>query len=259
MPNPKTIVAGYTTLVATLRARIVAYVNHAWGSLDTYRDADIDRFVNLAVPVVAAGQRQVASLTDAYLASLETTITGRRVRPVGVPASAVTNLRGVPTDEVYRRAGVTTWLALSEGADLATAAARGLDRAQSLAATDVQMAKTAASKFVLDTKTTVTGYRRTLSGGDSCGLCLIASQQRYRRDDLMPIHPGCNCGVEPIYGTRDPGPTVDDDQLAAAGDAIAERLGSTTADRAALIVHEHGEIGPVLAIRGHAFTGPNDL
>ena len=50
--------------------------------------------------------------------------------------------------------------------------------------------------------------------------------------------------------------------LAGARAAIEERFGPDdgTADpRTVMVVHEHGELGPVLTVRGHGFTGPADL
>lgn len=102
----------------------------------------------------------------------------------------------------------------------------------------------------------------------------------------------CDCAVEPIYGHEDVGKYVEpmardeNGNLTVIGDlgdvhqAIADRFGkSDTGARAipdtvrtsgkytgdpvmyrdALIVHHHGEIGPVLAVRGAGFVGPNDL
>lgn len=269
-PDPKVaeIVTFYGGAAALLRARVLTFTATVWGGLESYRDVDIDRFVAAVVPVVTGAQRQIAALTDAYLAAVAAEVLGRPAGPVGVPASVVDSetLRGVAPVEVYRRAGVTVWTALAHGAPIDVAARRGLRRAQSLAATDLQLAKTHAARHVLAQTGDVVGYRRTLTGSRSCGLCVVASTQRYRRGDLMPIHPGCDCGVLPIYGTADPGPVVDVDTLEGVHDAIAERFG--TADRAArgpidyrdaLVVHTHGELGPVLGVRGHDFTGPDDL
>lgn len=237
-------ITAYTDQVAAIRLRVAGFIDRVWGTLADYRDAAIDRFVAAVVPIVAGGQLRVAALTDAYLAQLEAVVLGQPVRPVGVPAALVSAdaLRGVPAAEVYGRVGVTVWTALSNGDGVADAAAKGLQRAHSLAATDLQLAKTHASRHVLDTKDHVVGYRRVLEGGHNCLLCTTASRQRYHKGALMPIHPHCDCSVEPIF-SADPGRDV----------------GQTAAAAADVVVHEHGELGPVLAVRGQEFTGPHDI
>lgn len=271
-PQLHRLVNAYGQQVATIRARVLAYVNATWGDLSDYRDADIARFVKAVIPVVAAGRMQTATLTDAYLATVEATVLGRTVQPVGVTPMQVsaTALRGTPDAEVYSRVGPTVWTALSKGADIAMAASAGLQRAQKLAATDMQLAKTHTTRRILTGKGGVAGYRRVIQGGASCALCIVASTQRYHSGDLMPIHPACDCGVLPIYGDHDPGRVIDPDSLDGVHDRIAERFGASDAGagaipgsvkqyRDALVTHEHGEIGPVLAVRGQAFTSPSDL
>jgi hypothetical protein len=130
------------------------------------------------------------------------------------------------------------------------------------AATDLQLAKTHSSRFVLGGKDHVVGYRRVLEGRKSCGLCIVASTQRYHKDDLMPIHGHCDCGVEPIFGDADPGQVVDTSTLEGVHAAIEERFGVSDRSgrdpvdfRQVLVTHEHGELGPVLAVKGQQFTG----
>ena len=187
------MILGYQAAVAAIRARVVDYVRRTWTGLGRWDRADIDRFVAAVVPAVQAGQLTTASLTDAYLAQLERTVLGTAARTVGVSAATVTTeaLRGVPAVEVYQRAGVTVWTALKGGVSHDQAVARGLKRATDLAATDLQMSKVATAKRVLEQKPNVVGHRRSLRGGSSCGLCIVASTQRYGRGELQPIHPGC--------------------------------------------------------------------
>lgn len=272
-PSPEAlrVVNLYRRQTAALRARVLRYIGATWGNLSAYRDADIDRFVAAVVPVVAGAQRQVASLTDAYLAAVESAVLGTRVAPIGVDTAEVSTsaLRGVEAAEVYHRSGVTVWTALSDGDTLTAAAAKGLNRALDLASTDVQLAKTHATRSILTRKPNVSGYRRVLEGSKSCGLCIVATTQRYHRRELLPIHGGCDCGVMPIYGEKDPGHVIDPTTLDGLHETIAERFGGIDesargrvgipAYRDVLVVHNHGELGPVLSVKGQAFTGPSDL
>ena len=275
-PDVRRIILANRDQTSLLRARILTFVRRLWLGLGNYYDADINRFVRSVVPIIEGGKQQMASLTDIYLAAVEAAALGEKVKPVGVSPSAVTSeaLRGVPASDVYQRAGVTVWTALGGGSDLTDAVTQGLERAVSMASTDLQLAKTHTARRVLSGKPHVSGYRRVLEGASSCALCIVASTQRYHKEALMPIHPVCNCGVEPIYG-EDTGQIIEPDVLDNIHETIAERFGSSDAGareipgvtqggkplryRDVIVVHEHGEVGPVLTVRGHKFTGPNDI
>lgn len=268
------IVNRYRSQTLALRTRLLRFVELSWLGLNDYRTPDIEQFTADVIPVVSGAQRQMASMTDAYLAALATLETGERVLPVGLDVDelSTTAIRGVDVAEVYMRPGVSVWTALSEGSTLPAAVAKGLQRALDLAGTDIQLTKTHASRKVMEAQG-VGGYRRVLEGSKSCGLCIVASTQRYHVGDLMPIHGGCDCGVLPIYGD-DPGRVIDFDTLDGVHDAIAERFGGWDASarggilrdgrripnyREVIVERRHGELGPVLTVRGQSFTGPSDL
>lgn len=284
------VLAAYLATSAALRSRLLAFVAAAYASpTNNYGDAAAAAFAAQVVPVVQAAQRTMASLTSAYLAHLVATAGGGTAAPVGVPAEAVANLRGVDPAEVYQRPYVQLWTELSHGKELADAVDAGARRAASLASTDLQLAKTRTSQIVLANDKRVVGYRRVLVGAHSCGMCVVASSVRYHKSNLMPIHPGCDCAVAPILGTRDPGRTIDSavldvgaaeqavgsegmrffshedvievgDLLGPAHDAIRETFGQAAADahqldyRKVILVREHGELGPTLTVADHKFT-----
>jgi hypothetical protein len=242
----------YAAVVKRVRARVVDYLTTEFARSGSYRDRDLQRFVGLAVPVVIAGQRQVSALTDAYLAQVLTTTLGRPVRPSG----AVNDYpRPTAPTEVYARPYVTVRTKLSEGSKFPEAVSAGVARLVDIAATDLQLAKTHTARQSF-TRNNVQRYRRVLTGSVSCALCYVASTQTYSRGDLLPIHPGCDCSVAPVVGTFDR-----DAELEATHEAIKARL--SEADRGArapdyrkqLIVQEHGDMGPVLAVRGQHFQG----
>jgi hypothetical protein len=256
---------------AQVRRRVVQFVERYWRSMPAYRDADLDRFVKAVLPVVAGGQVQMAQLTASYLASIEQLITGQKVRPVPVRPRDVSTetLRGVPPTTVYRRPGVTVWMALQKGTAFPAAVSSGLNRALDIVTTDLQLARTHTARQSMEGSANVVGYRRVLTGGEDCALCAVASTQRYHVEDLLPIHPGCDCDVAPIIGDRDPGRIINQGLLDDTHEEIAARFGESSAGAGEIpntsalyrdvMIRTHGEMGPLLTIRGHDFTGPDDI
>jgi hypothetical protein len=258
------MLSAYLAASSVLRARLLGLVAASYAGQGGYRDAAAAAFVAQAVPAVQAAQQTMAGLTSAYLAHMISSTAGGTAAPVGVPAELLGNLRGVDPAEVYRRPYVQVWTDLSKGKSLDDAVVAGGRRAASLAATDLQMAKTKAAQVVMQDDGRVTGYRRVLVGAHSCALCVLASTRWYSRDDLSPIHNNCDCAVAPLFGGARPS-EVPAQQI---HDAVARDLGSqyvTAAGKGPInyrdivVVHDHGEIGPVLTVRGQHWQGPSDI
>lgn len=254
--------AQYTRVTGLIRERILTFVTAAFDALPGYRDADADAFVERVLPVVIGAQQQMGSLTDAYLTQLVADMLGTTATAAGVALPE--DLRGVPPEEVYRRPFVTAWTALSQGKTFTEAVGEARNRLLSITETDVQLARTHAARQTM-TRAGARFYRRRLSGAKNCALCVIASTQRYRVADLMPIHPGCHCEPEPLPGDRDPGQVINEQLLREAHDAVAKGVGASDAGgrtpdyRNVIITREHGEIGPLLAVRRQRFTGPSEI
>lgn len=240
-----------------VRDRVDRTMVSAWSQLPSYRDADMDRWRATVLPAVLAGQRTVAQLTAAHLGG----------RGAAVDTWAVTGevLRGVDPAEVYQRPAVTVWAALAAGRSLELAARAGLSRARKLAATDMQLARTHTARAVMSAGG-VQYYARVLSGSENCALCVVASTQRYRVKDLLPIHPGCDCGVRALSPREAVSQVIDEQLLEDVHDVIEEQLGITP-DRGGrapdyrklIVTRQHGEYGPLLTARHRGFTGPDDL
>jgi hypothetical protein len=265
-PSRLQIHRAYRTSQHVMRTRVQLFVNNAWGSLDSWRAPDIERFARRVAPVVAGGQRQMAAMTDGYLAQM----TGART--VGVPPKLVTSaaMRGADTMDVYMRSGPTVWRSLASGSPLQAAVLSGLNRMLSTAATDLQLAKTHSSRYVLERSATVTSYLR-VPEDDACDFCLLASTQRYHAGDLMPLHSRCGCDVDPFEdtGPAGRGGQVQNDDLRQQlqdkgvvvhrGDGKKDFYGEVDGAPVGVAVHEHGELGPVLTKAGDHFTGEHDL
>lgn len=284
------LTAAYIAATQALRARMSGLVGALFGA-QGYRDAGADAYVAAMGPAADAAQQTMAALTDAYLTHQIGAMAGGSVAPLGVTPDLVTGdaLRGVEPAEVLRRPYEQVWAALARGKDFPEAVAIGQRRAESIALTNLQLAKTHTAQAVFARNHHVVGYRRVLTGPHSCGMCVVASTVRYHRADLMPIHPACDCAIAPLMGTEDPGRTInsatltdaahpmgtvhggaqlyrhDDvlelgDLLEPAHRAIEDRFGRRATDgrsidyRKVLLVRQHTELGPVLTVADHRFT-----
>ncbi|WP_261954335.1 hypothetical protein [Streptomyces nigrescens] len=241
-------------------------VGTTWKRLGSWRGSDVAKFQRTALPILAGGQRQVATLTATYLEQLYAEIAGRPSR-VDVDMSRVTGraLRGVDPSDVYERPFKDVWTALSQDEPLDVALERGASRLDTLLKTDLQLTRTHTARDVADQQPQVSYTVREPIGEYNCALCLIASTQRYRKKDLLPIHPGCDCLVKIVRSDYDPGQVVDEARLQAIHDAVAAELGDYDRSgraidyRKVIVTNDHGEIGPLLGFAGQHFTSRTDI
>lgn len=225
------LTAAYRTSLARVRGLVSGAVDRAWVRLGSYNEPDVPRFLAAAVPVVSAAQRHTASLTVAYLAR------AAKVRPPAIDTSALTGAplrNGAAPDEVYRRPFVTVWTALAAGTAWAAAVEAGRARAVATAETDMQLATRATAGAVGNSEDSIVGYRRVVSG-EACELCASVAGAFLSDANVMPLHPGCSCTLEPVIGHA---PQLD-------------------SEPEGVIVHDHGELGPTLAVAGQHFDTLN--
>jgi hypothetical protein len=235
-------------------------------TLPDWRDENIQMFITQMERLMVASKREAAKLAVAYYREISKLEGQRFIAPVISAAELTTSAlrNGADVEQVYTRPFVDMRTALANGKSVSEAINSGAFRAQDLARTEVQLARRGAGLFARGRNSNIVGYLRVLSGSENCALCYVASTQRYRRGDLLPIHPGCDCGEMPIYGNMDPGQVIDEQLLDSTHEAIAQRFG--VSDRGAraidyrlIQVRDNGELGPVLTVRGQNFTGPEDL
>lgn len=273
-PTSDQLTAAYMARSTQIRDRVLTFARTSWGASAALRDADVDRLVARIVPIVQGGQLQLANVTNAYIRGLAE-IEGLRTGVASIDRDQVIGYRGVPAAEVYRRPAVTTYTALADGKPFQAAQAAGLHRLASIITTDLQQARTRQARAGYE----LAGFDytvRVLSGAENCALCVIASTQRYHAGNLMPIHPGCDCGQRGARAGRDPGQVLDQSTLDMAYQQIDAKLtsgetspelgqkrtatGKQLSDLTDLIItREHGELGPTLTWRQDHFTGPDAL
>jgi hypothetical protein len=244
------------------------YIEALWGALSSWQQSDVDSFAKDASSAVASSQEQMADLTASFLTEYRSLALGSAPRTARVNPRRYTALRGVDPLEVYRRPGETVRWKQSEGKTLEEAVHAASLRAVNLATTDLQLAKRNVSADLLKADSKAIAWRRQLEGSYSCGLCIVASTNTYHRDQLLPIHHGCDCSVQPVYDEDEltEHETSADKTLAAAHDVIRDTFGTASADartagdyRDLIIVHNHGELGPVLGVRGQHWVSPGQL
>ena len=234
----------HLTLQERLRAIIVGLVTQAWHGLPGYDEEDVPQFVEQASAAVIAGQTRAVALADAYIARA----LGRG--PLGLNAADLTGpavRNGTPADVEWRRPFVQAWSALGRGVQYEDAIAQGLHRAANMAATDVQLAHLRAYNAIGAADERIVGYQR-VPDGSACTFCRTIAGRRYHKQALQPVHAHCGCGVAPITeATR--------------GDFFGKRENDIVREPypEGVAVHEHGELGPVLAAPGDHFTSLSDF
>lgn len=256
-----TVIRRAQTEQARIRRATVAESLRIWRAIGGVDESDRERFVEAVTPVVRAGQQMTIDVAAAMVGQLAGTV------PAAPPLDDLV-LRGVEMIEVYSRPVVVARTGLSKGKPWAVAMTEAANRLEQLVTTDVQLAKREAAREVMSTDERIVGYRRVLTG-NSCSLCATASTQRYRTEDLMPIHSGCDCEIAPIIGDRDPGQIINRDLLrdlrAEGGPQYWQDRGLSVdesgrviraADEQPLEVaeHVHGELGPVITDAEHSFA-----
>lgn len=217
-PAAKAIAVRYSTNASLVTFKVHQFIRSQWAALEGFGRQDINRFAVAVAPVVTAAQHSVAALSDRYVADLGTAALGRSVQPVGVPGELVEDeaIRGVATEDVYRRPALEIEEQLDKGRTIAVALALALIRARMAAATDLQLARTHAFRHIYSVQIEVVGYRRIITGVKTCRLCVTAAARTYRKSTLMPIHSACNCGTAPIFGDVDPLRDLNDELFAEA-------------------------------------------
>ena len=243
----------YDSQVHAIRQQITAFGQAYWDSLPHYRASAVEDMIQAITPRVTAGQLRIADLTRAYLAQCARELGWKVVLPP-IDQDEIRGARGVDPRVVYRRPAVDVYTALAAGKPLPQAAAEGRLRLTQLIGGDMQLAKVHASRQSMrGYPAEGQFYRRVLTGRENCALCVVASTQRYYRGDLLPIHPGCDCGVQPLPPGLAVNQVIDEDLLEQVHQITADRLGVSdrggrTPDyRKLLTVSEHGEYGPTLS------------
>lgn len=245
-----------------LRDLILKRVLKVWDMLPDHRAETVHDFVEAIFPFFEAGLAQVGELTDWYVMTQAQVLGYEVPAKYRLPSSSIARHRA--TSEAYsdllRRPAKTVYAELSKGQAYALAVEAGRRRLQSIVTTEMQVAKRNHVRARYREISGLRYYRRVLTGRENCALCAIASTQLYRRGDLLPIHPGCDCGVEMLGRNEEFDTSASSEFLESVHMLVEQDLGEMDRSgrlidyRKLITTYEHGELGPTLAYRGHKHT-----
>lgn len=225
-----------------------------------YTAAQVTELAAATAVLSSEAQSQIAALMSEYVGQV-TAIARQAVR-IEIPKVSTPAVRnGVDLSVVHSRPAETYRDTFAMTLDEDLALERAIERSIRLIEDDLMLAARDAELESME-ELGVERYRRVLrpelSESGPCGLCVVASDQIYKIGDLLPLHGRCKCRTMAIIDDVDPGRSVNRQDLkriyAAAGSTKAADLKRTRVQ-----VREHGELGPVLVVRGQKFTGPEDL
>jgi hypothetical protein len=203
--------------------------------MGAYNESNVDYFVDAITPIVYAGQRKSMEATEAFVTRRVKKAVVREVLNVASDRFYAQARNGSKLIEVYRRPFVTVWSALERGEPYEAAVNAGEARAGSTAEMDVQLAHRATYAEIQEGSPQIKGYRRVANAG-ACDFCALVDGAFVKSADAMPLHNRCGCGLDPM---------LREIEVSSIPDGVA--------------VHEHGELGPVLADPAHDFTTESEI
>jgi hypothetical protein len=232
-------------------------------NLPDYNDGQFVKFSKAVATLSAASAMKAAQLQLAYDREVAKANGQPYVAPV-IPTSSYrteTLRNGATEAAVYRRPFAEVYIGLSQGKDLSEAIEAGARRIGSIVSSNVQIAKRNAAAESSKRQDNVVGFARVLTGNESCALCYVASTRLYKRGDLLPIHPGCDCGIRQVYRSEATGEVLDAVRLESVEEVITNEFGSpeSTWDLSKITIRQHGELGDVLTVADNDYTTENDV
>lgn len=266
MPSPprqlrlEQLVDGHAARRQSLIETLIRAILGIWSGFDRWYDDDLlNSAAARAAMLALAAAREARRLDRAFNKAVFDEF-GLRYDDLG-EVEDIYPRSGVSPLDVYRRPGLQYRYAIKQGKSEVEAREIALERAESLATTDVRIAGRDESVRDYSKVKAVLGWRRILhpelSRSGPCGLCVVAADRVYRSGDLEDIHDGCVCGKLPITDADDPGLRMNRNDL----DRLYAAAGGNAGDllkRIRVQVRENGEIGPVLVRAGDNFRDAED-
>jgi hypothetical protein len=194
----------YATQAAAVRRALGGAVDRYWDDIDWDEDDEDDDiaedFADEVAPISLAAQRSLVSTLGGYL-SVVTRAPFRALNLDEVTGDALYPDEGLR--DTWRIPVFSMWAALGAGVAFADAREEARRGAERQAQSDLAFAQAQGMARLTEGNPEVLGYQRVLAG-DGCTFCVELADEVYGTGELMPLHPGCNCSVEPVLsGGRD--------------------------------------------------------
>ena len=225
-----------------------------WGGFTEHTDRELVLAQSArSVPLVELAQLEQRRAARSFATAVLREERARPERPLPLIENTYQRAN-VTALEVYQRPSNDVAYGLTLEEDPLVAQYRAERRIRQLAQMDMMLAERDELQKVYKASSKVTLQRRVIHpelarSGQSCGLCVVASDRVYNVVELMPIHDGCNCTSMPIVAGNDPGFRLNRADL----DRLYDAAGSTFADdlrRVRVGFDEHGELGPIVRFDG---------
>lgn len=245
---------------STLIKMLIGFLAKLWGEFDDWYD---ENAVENAAKVAADEEEKIlAQVASTGTASARMMLRVAGIKTLSKANEPFTHPRKADRIELWKRPAEQFRYEISQGKNVADALASTMERAASIAKTDVKMADRNA-KIATFRRENVTGYRRMIHPERSktgvCGLCLVAADRIYSTDELLPIHNGCVCDVAPITSRNDPGLELHKKDLEQLYQAAGNSTAGKDLKRVKVKTVENGELGPILVeVGGKGYVSPEE-
>lgn len=225
-----------------------------------YAATQTARLAQQSLDVVQPAREAVGAIATGYM--------GEVLAALGAPRRASAKLQlpparqGADMVKVYSRPAAEYRDVFSMTGDQEAAVQAAVARFRRLVEDDIMLAQRDGEHETM-VQAGIERYRRIIhpelsESRTTCGLCIAASQRIYRIQELRPVHGHCNCSSAPLAAGYDPQEANEVD-LKAVYAAAGDSTNKDQLKRTRFAVNEHGELGPVLTVKGQKFRGRDDL
>lgn len=232
---------------------LVQWLFALWGASD-YTASDEEALIDDTVEAVEEHILQARRDEDAYMKEVFDS-QGLEYPQRNMPPASMELYprRNTIPEQVWKRPLYEYKNARNAGDSHQQALMKTQKRVRQLADSEIRLAKRErAARTFERSGEEVIGYRRIihpeLSETGTCGLCLVAADRLYYREELYPLHDNCKCEVLPVTKSNDPGLSLNRADL----DYIYDVAGGNTASKLSntrIKEFQSGELGSVLARR----------
>jgi hypothetical protein len=193
--NPSAVAQLYQVRAHHLRSHLTSTAVARFDALPTWSEPDL-----LAEPMAALSTAAQVTQTR-LLVSMSSYIVGSRVATPPLDTVTGDAVRGGSIVNSWRIPFYSLWQGFTAGLSQAALVQQGRDDVVTQAVTDLSLSQRSAMSAIGQQRDDIIGYWRVPSPGSACEFCTEIADQLYHTEDLMPVHPGCECTVEPAIGT----------------------------------------------------------